>query len=865
MGANEYNYYQIEYPITAAEYKTEMERSNWEEIEIVFSDLTQLKNLADEDSILQVDNMTFSLVGAPTLTNTRILTVGLKANDRFSGRLYIDDIRVADPYEKVGFAARSSLTVDFADFSDLTLDLLWRTDNFLANATRVKTPSYVRTLEMNVTNNYELNKFLPAEWGISLPVRLRRSQTLGIPRFKSNGTSDILREDLSDEDQEREKNKSLTKRAEVSFSQNKTPASKILAYTIKNTTLSGYVQDAKTSSSTSADSTITIDMKHGYRFSLPKEDADLKLFGNYYFYYFPQLLENQIIYDDILPHRWYWQTTADSLGNHWAKTSNTTRSKSISTISNINYTLLSDIAATYKLSTKRNLLLRKELYDVNVGTETTRTQTMSLDYNPQYLDKIFAFDAGADVTYDEDHVRSGTIDTLYYEGNVIRNISGNLTLKNRDLLQSLAVWVDEKLRPATRDEDKIPEAEPTGEGLEKEEKEALSKEKDQAFSTPDEKSGEPGSISSIPEEDLGELSQFGEFGGEPGKEEERGEFQPGGDGTNPGIPPDGKKPKGKEGEEAAKPKEPQANILSRFIAYIARLDNVRVTYTNYYKTTYDDRAERPEFLYQIGLPHILDETGDDKEIDLKNNTDKITLSSSFPILNILTTTWGYSKEFKRTYSSNDQVAITTIFPNVSVSLMELEKLLHAENFLTSSRLSSSYMYSASQSGEINFKKPDTEQIRLSLSPLLGWTGNWKGNLSTIVNVNYSQTNSINHYTSYDAETQSTIQSLNSSLSWSFAQPKGLKILFFKRTKLKNEFNTELSFSAEDTVTKTKGQDGKWEKSVNKINYTLTPEASYEFNNNISGGLTSSYELQNDRKSKSTVSIFQLGIFIEVIF
>ncbi len=848
IGPDTLNYYQVKHPLKTVEYLPVMERDNWQEIELVFSELTQLKNLDQDNSKMKLEDMEISLVGKPTLTNTKAISLGMQASETYTGRLFINDIRVADPYEDIGFAARSTLSAKFADLSDLTLNLEWRTENFQSNANRSKNPNYLRSLDFSVMNKYYLQKFLPAEWGMNIPITLNHNHSLGIPRYKAY--SDILREDLPKEEKKREQNKTQTQKIDARFSQNKTPASKILAYTIKNTTLSGYLEEKKSLRSTDADTTVTINIKHNYKLDIPKEKVGFRLFKDYRFNFFPHFLENNITFDDKQPRRWRWETNVDTLDEHWTKQTNVIRTKSITTTSTVRYDMFSDIAASYNLTTKRDLLRRFTIYDINVGSEKERLQNIKLDYKPNYLDKIFLFNAGADVKYNESHVRSGVVDTLYYKGSVTRTINGSFTLKNRDMLQNLAQWLDQKLSRSPDSLQQIEEQE-TGEETElreeerKREEEELKKEldnlKELGYSEPD-------------REGRQSPAGFDNIGGESRFEE-----------------PEYLGERGEEGEEEEKEKQSgttvarKANIFSRIVAYIARLDNIKLTYTNTYKTTYEERSERPEFLYQLGLPHILTETGDDKEITLKNNDDKVTASANFPILNFLSTSWNFSREYKRTYSFNNNITITTTFPNVSLTLTEVERLLRAKSILTSSRISTSYLYSFSQTGAIGFKKPDTEQVRVSMTPLFSWIGNWKGNLSTNISLNFSETNNLRYFTSYTTENKSTTKSATGTISWTFAEAKGLKILFFKRTRLTNELTTDVTFSAEDTVTKTKNSEGKWEESIDRFVYRVAPEASYKFNPSIRGGLTSSYEMQTDRKAKNNIMTFRLGIFVEVIF
>ncbi|MDO9578191.1 MAG: hypothetical protein Q7J16_09930 [Candidatus Cloacimonadales bacterium] len=866
LGADSLNYYEIKSPLNTVEYFAKMERDDWEQIELNFSDLTYLKILDEENEKNNtVNGLVLSKVGNPTLSNIREISLGMQATESYTGRLYFDDIRVVNPYEEIGYAARATIDTKFADFSDLNVNLEWKTENFIATASRNMTQNYAKTLEFNIINNYNLHKFFPAEWGLSLPLKLKRLQTLGIPRYKAN--SDLLRKDLTKEEQEREQNKSLTYRADLSFSQNKTPNSKILAYTIKNTSITGSIQQQEITSSTSADTTLMINLKHTYKLNIEKEKLGLKLGSNYKFYFFPNLLENTFIYDDKQPQKWTWDTYNDTIPAYWKLQTTYTRTRTLSTSSKITYDIFSDFKSGYQLLTKRDLMMSNYWHDVNIGEEKERTQNISLDYTPQYLDKIFSYNVGFDVKYSENHKKTGLVDTLYYTGNVDRSVNGMFTLKNKDMLQSLANWLELKFgkketEGIPEDKLKIDETEKIESG--KFEPPADLKEKDEEL---------PSEYSSFNTKEDG-LEGVGRESGN-GFEEEIGvgvnEISGKEESKDGGM--DEEQKGGKEDEKGKKQGEKKqgsrkSNIFARIVDYIARAENIKFNYDSNYKTTYDERTKRPEFLYQIGLPHILKEgEGDDKEIELKTINDKYSTSLSFPILNFLSTTLGYSKDFKRTYGSNDKIVITTIFPNISVTLTEFEKLIGAEELLTSSRITTGFMQSHTENGPLDFKKPDSESTRISLAPLISWFGNWKNNISSNLSFNYStnQNKSIN--SSYKTNTTSNNWSLSGNVSWTYAAAKGLKILFFKRTKLKNELTTDLSFTVEGTKErkKTTGEETTNQIMTNTQRFTTSPEVAYKFNKNISGGLLSSYELSNNFKKGTSIRIFSLGIFIEIIF
>ncbi|MCK5762173.1 MAG: hypothetical protein KAH16_04675, partial [Candidatus Izimaplasma sp.] len=666
-------------------------------------------------------------------------------------------------------------------------------------------------------------KFMPAEWGFNIPINMARTQSVGIPRFKSR--SDILREDLLPEDKEREINKNLSYRADISISQNKTPKSKILAYTIKNTTISGNIQKTFETSASRADTTTSYTLKHVYNFTIPKEKIDIGLFSNYKFHFFPHSISNTLTFRDSDPSVWDWYTYTDSIP-HWVPNTNSYQTRIFETSSGIDYNIFSDISTSYDLNTKRDLMLKNYWKGYNIGEEKERTQTITIGFDPNYFDNIFSLNADASVRYDDDHIKTGTQDTLYYRGGVNRSIGGNFTFKNQNLLSDLANWLDEKFSENIIENEEIEQEEKEDDSLEQEE---------EIIPLADEE------LEKTPEDNENKKEAESLKGQE--KNSEKGEQKPDEIPEQPSMP------------------DRKSNPIASIISYISGLSNISVSYDNTYRTTYEDRFDRPEFLYQLGLPHILD---DDEEIILKTITDTYSTSVSFPIIRNLSTNIGYSKEIEKTHSNNSGMRISTIFPNVSITLTEFEKLIHASKILTSSRLTSSYVYSEVLDGDIDFVKEDREQKRINLTPLISWHGNWVHNVTSSFSLNYSDQENTTPRSSYDEKRQTITQSMNGNLSWSFSNPKGVRILFFKRTNMKNEFTTDVSFNMENTKTISQGQ-GEEIIEVNKESYGIIPGASYKFNKSITAGLTSEYEKTNDKKRKTTSSMFRLSIWIEILF
>ena len=888
VGADSLNYYEMRYPIEAVSYNADgnkMHIDNWYEIELDFGELTSLKQYLEsvndeyETSLpIVVNNEPDSIYvkvrgNRVTLTNVREMAVGLvnRGSRAFSGRVYVNEIRVAEPYEDIGFAARTTLNTTFADFSTLNVGLVWRSENFNTSTARTRTPRTTseESVTLDITNRYNLHKFLPAEWGFNLPLTLMRNQSYGIPRYKSN--SDILREDITDpEEKEREKRETLTQSAELSFSQTATPRSKWLQYTLRNTSLRANIRQSQNLTATTADTTMIYTGNVTYNLSLPKESLGVKLGSNYSLYFFPHQFNNTINYRSEQPRRWRWDTNLpDTLDVKWARDRYSVDREELNLSTTINYDLTTDIKSTLGFSQRRDLTRSMRLWDfLPIGMESERDHNLSLNYTPNYLQQLFNFNATGTVRYSERQrpLQSGYYGqqpdeeyTYEFEGNVNRNIRFNMTLKNRDLLTGLMNRYGIRYKELPRSEDYREEPFQFPDGIEGwDDRDGFDPDGD-GFFPPGDKDpfgGNPGNLEDEEarrrEEDLRRKEE------EARRREEES----------------AKSEEEKKAEEEMKGEETEADTVeeqrlwARVLSYIARLENITLSYDNTYGSRYSRWDERPPFPYQLGLPGYIDD--ESEELDMKNQRDAYTIATGYPILSNLTTTWNYSLTIDRRYSTASQKEVTTVFPNVRLTLTGFERIIRGERYLTSSRLSSNYTYTERVRGTIEWDKPNWDKPTArtethSFSPLISWHANWINNITSSLSFNFSQSETTTHRETFDAIQKTQNSALNANLAYSFRSPQGIKLPFFsQRMPITNELTAELGGSWERSKSSNKGmQDTIVDRNTER--YTVTPQLTYNFSRNIKGGMLSSYEISHDKRTDDSLRTFTLSIWIEVLF
>lgn len=856
FGADSLNYYQISYPLDPEPYNDPMVKSGWKPVNVKFSELTELKNISAQDtSYFKVkDGITykFSKKGNPTLSNIKEFRLGLQAGETFTGRLYFDDIRVADPFTETGYAARADFHTSFADFSTLDINLNWKTPNFQSSTRRQKSGSFNQSLDLNITNKYNLHKFFPPQWGFNLPLTLSRNWSKSIPRFKTN--SDILRETLLKDEKEREQSRKTVYGATLNFSQNKKPKSKILEYVVKNTSINTSIQQTKNLTPTTVDTTLTYTAKHSYKLDFSPDDIDIKIFEDYNLYFLPSTFTNALTYKATFPKKWRWDTYSDSV-DQWVPQTSSDTTKTLNTESYIKYDLTSDLGTTWKLTTKRDLMLDGDLWGMPLGHEKTRNQTITLDFSPDYIDRFMSISGDANVKYKQEHKKqSATSESefLYY-GNNNRSLGCNGTLRNRDLLNDFVTWLGFDKSPAKSDKNKDKTKGKT-KGKTVDKREDKSKNYNKNTNSMEMKEGEKKEYKSSEERRLAMEKE---------KEESYKRLKK--DRDKETKEQDSVEKKLDEPNVEEEEKGPRFNPINGLINYLTNLENINVSYDNIYVTYYEKRIESPEILYQFGLPHIIP----DAELNKKTITEKYSANTGLALFSNLNTDWSYNYEFKRTYENPAEnygtQTKTTTFPSVSATLTEFEKLIKAENILTSSRIQTSYTVTEVHSGDIDWDNPKTVKKTTAFQPLLSWTGNWINNISSNLSYNYYISESITDNGEFNSITSEERKSMNGNFSWTFSAERGIKLPFAKKKiRFTNEMTAEISFNYEDSKSTQKGSGASvTNRDMTKL--TISPGASYKFSKNVRGGLTSNYDNTNNKKNQQKIKIFSLGVWIEILF
>jgi len=418
LGADTLNYYEYRKEVEVYDdIDTKMSESRWQDITIDFTEFTKLKDPDTPDTTGHV-----RLVGNPSLGYIKQVAVGLIRPDSmqtaFSGRIFFDDIRVSDPYDATGLAARLTLNTKIADFADVRVNFERKTPNFYSLGSSAGSGN--DRYSFDVRNNLYLHKFMPDEWGFNIPLKFDYSFSESKPRFKPNSDVKLV----TSEEKNEYKTLSESKTASISLRKNKKSTNFFAKALIDNTFLKATVQHSKILSPVKRDTTISYTGTFKYVLTFSKEKNHEKIFKGFNFYYLPQRISMETDYVYTKFNSWSKQAQSEVFIDDNKKPVHTLNPRF-----NLKYEPLSNIESEYSLNMMRDLDKKNMRGNINIGVETSRNQNAGLKYNPAYL-KIIKFTSQYKCVYNQNRRERQDNDSLKvdYEVTNDRRVSSGVTL-----------------------------------------------------------------------------------------------------------------------------------------------------------------------------------------------------------------------------------------------------------------------------------------------------------------------------------------------------------------------------------------------------------------------------------------------------
>jgi cell surface protein SprA len=350
-----------------------------------------------------------------------------------------------------------------------------------------------------------------------------------------------------------------------------------------------------------------------------------------------------------------------------------------------------------------------------------------------------------------------------------------------------------------------------------------------------------------------------------GKGDNKGDSDEGDDKENDEEPKETKKPR--VGPAIGSP----GWVYNKFTGFFNSIKPVRGSYLKDKKLGVNGLIDRPRWEYMFGLTERhnsrIKSTTSLGSQNQSVYTDTYDFDSGLAPGHGLDITTGYTLRKSTTRSSTEPLGATsTTFPDISVNLSGLEKLIIFKKFSSTVGLQTTYSKKVDETKQadtgVKYKRDTSKQW----SPLAALNINLKNSVKVTVRYDMARTISLNLKPEGQTkrDTYTFDNTFKISFSYSFAAPKGMKLPLLKRIKFNSQLSMNLDITVKDTRTESIS-DGVKSVDAKKSSLIVEPRMNYQFSRSISGGIRARWDDSNDKIQNRKHHIRELGITAEIRF
>ncbi len=244
------NFYEYEIPLTPTGLNSSSTPDNiWPEENNMVIDFDKLQaaknsrnqsNFPDNELYVEMDgDRRIRIKGNPVLSSVRTIMIGVRnpnsngnpnygniwsSDDGFqeSAEVWVNELRLTDFNNDGGWAAVGRINTQLADFATVSLAGNISTPNFGSLGSRVAERPQETSMGYDASSNINVDKFLPEESGIKIPMYLGQAEQVVIPRFDPLSPDlelDEVDDGLSAEEKKdlRQRSQSYVRRRSINF------------------------------------------------------------------------------------------------------------------------------------------------------------------------------------------------------------------------------------------------------------------------------------------------------------------------------------------------------------------------------------------------------------------------------------------------------------------------------------------------------------------------------------------------------------------------------------------------------------------------------------------------------------------------
>ena len=794
---------------------------------------------------------TYTVHGNPALSNVKVLRVGLvnRGEDALSGEIWLDELRLEQVRREPGLAARVSMDAGFADFMNLSFDLSWKEADFRTLTGSSKQQGNTdRTT--GVRGDVNLDRFLPSDWGASIPVSISWEKSESQPRLKPGSDVVLTPDQRLEERTDRER-----RTANVSFRKRAVSSNWLSSLTLDRISMNFSVTEENGRSPRRPESW-NLATRGSFRYDLssrkkhtvkpfgwsaalmPDAISDLELqyllsrlsysadVDRRRFRYVEQAQASQrrafltqqeyeaflgqfaeageileplaqksgfnvyIDLDAITPEQQEELGAAFDELDRYAKLETTDDTFKLNRTYDLKVEPFRGFSADYKLQTVNDPSDSLDIAGLYFGRETRRVQnaSTSLDLNfIRWLKQRYSFRADYSEDNDPKLHRGGVQDQPSGRDVTVRsNVSANLTFELPSILRSL--------------------------------------------------------------------------GGSGGP-------------TRRARPKQKEEDEDKEDGETPKPSAGRFILFRMFGALGSRLNPVSGGYTRKRDVKAYGLLDRPGLAYQLGLADSADvevpaEVSGTRR-DTRSFSNSLTFDSGLKLFADIGVKTKYSRQWgnNATAGRDPRHTQSVTFPNVSGQWGKANIPL-LSRLMNSSSLNSSYESVTSSDGEGGL---DPEYLRrktykVRFSPLLSWTARWKGGLRTTLKTSRERSEDEDFRDgAIWGRTQREQETLSLTLDYSFSASQGIPLFIFKRIRLKSKLDLSLDFQTKHDQQKEARGDSPPVPRRDDSDWSVKLRSSYRFSQKFTGGAKVEFGNRLNQLTDTTRKTREVGFWGEIRF
>jgi cell surface protein SprA len=204
------------------------------------------------------------------------------------------------------------------------------------------------------------------------------------------------------------------------------------------------------------------------------------------------------------------------------------------------------------------------------------------------------------------------------------------------------------------------------------------------------------------------------------------------------------------------------------------------------------------------------------------------------------------------------------FPEWTVRWSSLEKIAFFKKYIERLSFDHSFTGKSTESWQGNVNNITTRTYNANFRPLIGFNLTWKNKISTTIRYNTGSSVTDNASTGKGSRTGNSDFSIQGKYSRSSGFRIPIPVWPFKNKEFKNNIDITFEFSMRNDISEQNTGGRKWTVMDKTSKWSLKPQLTYRFSNNVSGGVNFEYGKNDSEKSGKTVyKDFGLNVRIDI--